>query len=131
MHIISLSWVFLFFILEFDFNFLGRILLTYFNNCRFIDKNLKSESLYELPKCSPIAILLPSHDSMDYKILETFLAQKYDIFANFDIIKKISNAFPLMIRIISQILEFEKLQFLPDDVTQILHALKKLKNNMI
>ena len=59
------------------------------------------------------------------------LAQKYDIFADFDIIKKLSNAFPLMIRIISQILEFEKLQFLPDNVTQILHALIKLKKNMI
>ena len=32
-----------------------------------------------------------------------------------------------MIRIVSLILEFEKLQFLPDDVTQILHVLIKLK----
>ena len=32
-----------------------------------------------------------------------------------------------MIRIISQILEYEKLQFLPEDVTKILHALIKFK----
>ena len=39
--------------------------------------------LSELGKCSPIAIIFPSHDSMDYKILEAFLEKKIRYFQEF------------------------------------------------
>ena len=64
---------------------------------------------------------------MDYKILEAFLEKKCNIFKNFDIVKKISHAFPLVVKIINQILRIENSHFLPDDVAQIFFALIRLK----
>ena len=87
----------------------------------------------ELGKCTPISVLLPSHDQLDYKILQTFLDEQHNIFSEYDVTEKVTNAFPLIIRIIKMILIHEKLTFLPVQVAEILHAfiaLKKSYNNL-
>ena len=80
----------------------------------------------ELGKCSPIAILLPSHDSLDYKILSAFLESKHNIFKSFEVTKKVTNAFPLVVKMIQQILNHEKSEFLPADVSEISNLIMNL-----
>ena len=83
----------------------------------------------EISKCTPIAVLLPSHDDIDYRLLEAFLNRTVDIFGDYSATKKVTEAFPVIIRIIKEILDFEKCMFLPKDVSDVFHAIIALKNN--
>ena len=85
--------------------------------------------LSELGKCSPIAILLPSYDSVDYRILEAFLSKEYNIFEDFDTMNKITNAFPVIVKVIRKILESENTEFLPNDVSEIIFSLIELRKS--
>ena len=56
--------------------------------------------------------------------------QTADIFSNYLATKKLTEAFPLIVKIIKQILEYEEEKnFLPEDVTLILHAMLDLKSS--
>ena len=37
----------------------------------------------ELGKCTPISVLFPSHDDLEYKLLEMYLAQEFDVFSEY------------------------------------------------
>ena len=37
----------------------------------------------ELSLCTPVSVLLPTHDSKDFRLLENFLLQKEDIFSDY------------------------------------------------
>ena len=52
-----------------------------------------------------------------------------DIFGDYSATKKVTEAFPVIIRIIKEILDFEKCMFLPKDVSDVFHAIIALKNN--
>ena len=77
----------------------------------------------ELSKCSPIAIILPSYDPLDYDILHSFLNKKINIFSNYTLAKKMLCSFPIVYKIIKQILSSEKLKFLPTDVNDLMKKL--------
>ena len=62
----------------------------------------------ELGKCTPVSIILPSHDKLDYKILAAFLEEKCNIFNEYDALEKVTNAFPIIIKIIKMILDYEQ-----------------------
>ena len=65
----------------------------------------------ELGKCTPVSIILPSHDKLDYKILAAFLEEKCNIFNEYDALEKVTNAFPIIIKIIKMILDYEQKPF--------------------
>ena len=97
---------------------------------------LKAEKKFESPykiliteigKRSPIKIILPSSDNLDYKVLDAFLHRKIDLFRDHDAILKLTNAFPIVMKMIRNILAFEKSRFLPSDVSKIFLALIALK----
>jgi hypothetical protein len=67
----------------------------------------------ELGLCTPISVLLPSNNCKDCKLLESFLLQREDIFLDYSYTKRVTSAFPIIIKIINQILECEKMTFLP------------------
>ena len=84
--------------------------------------------LSELGKCTPISVLFPSHDTLEYKLLEMYLAQEFDVFSDYKTTKVITNSFPLVTKICKRILKYENLTFLPEDVTAILEDIILLKN---
>ena len=84
--------------------------------------------LSELGKCTPISVLLPSHDDLEYKLLEMYLAQEFDVFSDYKTTKVITNSFPLVTKICKRILKYENLTFLPEDVTAILEDMILLTN---
>ena len=77
----------------------------------------------ELGLCTPVSVLLPTHDSKDFQLLEDFLLQKEDIFSDYKTTKKVTSAFPLVIKMINQILSCENTKFLPPDVTGMFLAM--------
>ena len=81
----------------------------------------------ELGLCTPISVLFPTNNFKDYKLLEKFLLQTEDIFLDYSYIKIVTFAFPLLVKIMKQILECENLTFLPEDVTTIFLAMLDLK----
>ena len=81
----------------------------------------------ELAKCTPISVILPSHDKLDYKILQAYLDEKHDIFAHYELANKVTNAFPLVIKLIRKICTHEKSTFLPVQVANIVLAFLELK----
>ena len=83
--------------------------------------------LSELGKCTPISVLLPSHDTLDYKILSVFLEGKCNIFSDFEAAEKLTNAFPIITKIMKLILKHEKTTFLPLAVVDIITAAVDLK----
>ena len=96
---------------------------------------LKSEKKFESPykiliteigKRSPIKIILPSSDNLDYKVLDAFLHRKIDLFRDHDAILKLTNAFPIVMKMIRNILAFEKSRFLPSDVSKMQRPLSPL-----
>ena len=81
----------------------------------------------ELGLCTPVSVLLPTHDSKDFQLLEDFLLQKEDIFSDYKTTKKVTSAFPLVIKMINQILSCENTKFLPPDVTGMFLAMLDLQ----
>ena len=81
----------------------------------------------ELGKCTPISVLLPSHDKLDYRLLKAYLDEKHDIFEEYSVTEKITNAFPLLIRIIRTIVRLENCVFLPAPVRDIIATMIDLK----
>ena len=84
--------------------------------------------IQELSKCTPISVLLPSNEDLDFKLLEAFLDKSVDIFSDYPATKKVTEAFPVIIRIMKQILKYEDDTFLPNDVTEIFRAMLVLKS---
>ena len=83
----------------------------------------------ELSKCTPISVLFPSHDDLEYKLLEMFLAQEFDMFSEYKTTKVITNAFPVIIKIFQNILAYERSKYLPEDVACILKCMLDLKSS--
>ena len=83
----------------------------------------------ELSKCTPISVMFPSHDDLEYKLLEMFLAQEFDMFSEYKTTKVITNAFPVIIKIFQNILAYERSKYLPGDVTCILKCMLDLKSS--
>ena len=84
--------------------------------------------LSELGKCTPISVLLPSDDDLEYKLLEMYLAQEFDVFSEYKTTKVMTNSFPVVTKICQKVLKYENLKFLPEDVTAILEDMILLKN---
>ena len=99
---------------------------------RFLTKNQVPKEYFllfsELSKCTPISVLLPSHDDVEYKLLEMFLAQEFDMFSEYKTTKVITNAFPIITKISQNILTYERTKFLPEDVANIFECMLHLKN---
>ena len=99
---------------------------------RFLTKNQVPKEYFllfsELSKCTPISVLLPSHDDVEYKLLEMFLAQEFDMFSEYKTTKVITNAFPIITKISQNILTYERTKFLPEDVANIFECMLNLKN---
>ena len=62
---------------------------------RFLTKNQVPKEYFllfsELSKCTPISVLLPSHDDVEYKLVEMFLAQEFDMFSEALLLQSMSN----------------------------------------
>ena len=66
--------------------------------------------------------MLPSHDTLDYKILSSFLEGKCDILRDFEGSEKLTNAFPIITKMIKMMLKHEITSFLPVAVVTTITA---------
>ena len=84
--------------------------------------------LREIRKDSPISSWLPSYSQRDTKLLSSFLNQDCDIFSgDFKKIKQLTNAFPYLTRLISELLSFHSTKFLPNHLTAFMFSLLNLR----
>ena len=84
--------------------------------------------LREIRKDSPISSWLPSYSQRDTKLLLSFLNQDCDIFSgDFKKIKQLTNAFPYLTRLISELLSFHSTKFLPNHLTAFMFSLLNLR----
>ena len=102
---------------------------------RLATSNVNKENyrllIAELGKCSPVSILLPSPDPLDLKLICLLLDKKKDIYTDFNIKTRIQNGFPLINKIILQILKVEQSSFLPLDVANIFKQLVKFRKDSL
>ena len=87
--------------------------------------------LTEINKCTPVSIWLPSYDNIDYKILKAFLLEEHNVFDDYELTSKMTNAFPIVVKIIKQITTASNCQYLPAtvSVTAIFLEMINLRNN--
>ena len=84
--------------------------------------------LREIRKDSPISGWLPSYSQRDTKLLVSFLNQDCDIFSgDFEKLKQLTQAFPYLTRLISELLSFHSTKFLPNHLTAFMFSLPNLR----
>ena len=84
--------------------------------------------LREIRKDSPISSWLPSYSQRDTKLLVSFLNQDCDIVSgDFEKLKQLTQAFPYLTRLISELLSFHSTKFLPNHLTAFMFSLLNLR----
>jgi hypothetical protein len=81
----------------------------------------------EVWKVTPISQLLPSHSNEDLELLKIHLAREENIFESLKLAKQVTEAFPVVAKIITQISKKENTSFPPIDVTKIIAEMVNLK----
>ena len=86
------------------------------------------QNMREIRKDSPISSWLPSYSQRDTKLLVSFLNQDCDIFSgDFEKLKQLTQAFPYLTRLISELLSFHSTKFLPNHLTAFMFSLLNLR----
>ena len=83
--------------------------------------------LEEIRKDSPISIWLASYSQSDTTLFLSFLAQKKQIFNNYEDTTKFTHAFPYLARKVQQFLKLHSSKFLPKHLSDLMYSLLSLR----
>ena len=75
--------------------------------------NVYKQLISELRKDSPISSWLPSFIRKDTILLLSFLEEEDDIFSSFEKTRQVTEAFPYLTKVLSELLKYHSCPFLP------------------
>ena len=103
-------------------------ILEFTNKLKEVPKVYKT-LLKEIRKDSPISSWLPSFSQKDTRLLLSFLKQECDTFGDFQKARQLSNAFPYITRLISELFSFHSTTFLPKHLSAFFISLLNLRES--
>ena len=84
----------------------------------------------ELRKDAPVSIWLPSYDNYDYDLLTLFLKKECNVFNDSVLTSRLTNSFPIIIKIIREILDNDKNEYLSDSICNIFISMIHLREDV-
>ena len=85
--------------------------------------------LKEIRKDSPVSSWLPSYSQQDTRLLVTLLNQECNVLSDFGNVSKLTQAFPYLTRLMSELLTFHSTKFLPPHLTEFVFSLVNLRES--
>ena len=91
--------------------------------------NVYKQLISELRKDSPISSWLPSFIRKDTILLLSFLEEEDDIFSSFEKTLQVTEAFPYLTKVLSEILKHHSCTFLPKNISKLVINMIELRED--
>ena len=91
--------------------------------------NVYNQLISELRKDSPISSWLPSFIRKDTILLLSFLEEENDIFSSYEKTLQVTEAFPYLTKVLSEILKYHSCTFLPKNISKLVINMIELRED--